>query len=112
MKNPQLLREQEISGLCTAFVSTIVSVLNLLPLPGSPVCFILASLTPAEVIKASWGRIANEIDQKPWDILNGPVRSGGNTLSDALALLVRMTRLHDLGLAQLCFPEMDFEEVR
>lgn len=84
--SPQLLREQRISGLC------------------SPVCFIMASFNFPSVIKSAWGRMGDEMDDTTWDLLNDPVE--GDTTNDTsrtLGMLVRMTRLHDLGLAQLCF---------
>ncbi|EAU87554.1 hypothetical protein CC1G_12353 [Coprinopsis cinerea okayama7 len=95
--SPYLYREQEISGLC------------------SPVCFILASFNFPHAIKSTWGRMADEMDDKAWDLLNQPTQGlggaalGGNgkgqgsVTGQALGMVVRMTRLHDLGLAQLCF---------
>ncbi|KAJ3509539.1 hypothetical protein NLJ89_g5173 [Agrocybe chaxingu] len=89
---PQLLLEQEISGLC------------------SPVCFILASFNYPGAIKLAWGRMADEMDDSTWELLNGPgVGVAENETSRTLGMLVRMTRLHDLGLAQLCFG-VDVEE--
>jgi hypothetical protein len=49
--------------------------------------------------------MAEEIDDQSWDLLNAsdaPARSQSDT-SRALGMIVRMTRLHDLGLGQLCF---------
>jgi len=49
-----------------------------------------------------------EMDEHSWNLLNGP--GDGMTqseLSQGLAMLVKMTRLHDLGLAQLCFGDED-----
>ncbi|KAF8797673.1 hypothetical protein BYT27DRAFT_7237134 [Phlegmacium glaucopus] len=93
---PQLLREQEISGLC------------------SPVCFILASFNYPGAIKSAWGRMEDEMDDLTWDLLNGPGEGAapGDT-GRTLGMVVKMTRLHDLGLAQLCFDsdETSFEEV-
>lgn len=48
--------------------------------------------------------MADEMDEETWDLLNGPDES--TTMSEesrSLGMLVKMTRLHDLGLAQLCF---------
>lgn len=48
------------------------------------------------------------MDEHSWNLLNGP--GDGMTqskLSQGLAMLVKMTRLHDLGLAQLCFEDED-----
>ncbi|KAI5887652.1 uncharacterized protein SCHCODRAFT_02638615 [Schizophyllum commune H4-8] len=105
--NPLLEREQMISGLC------------------SPVCFILAAFDYPGAIKSAWGAMAEEMDDRAWEMLNRPVSGNGLTLlsgtgdsggegheseedalKSALGMLVRMTRLHDLGLAQLlCMPE-------
>jgi len=49
-----------------------------------------------------------EMDEHSWNLLNGP--GDGMTqseLSQGLAMLVKMTRLYDLGLAQLCFGDED-----
>ncbi|KAJ2934565.1 hypothetical protein H1R20_g2542, partial [Candolleomyces eurysporus] len=84
---PQLRLEQQISGIC------------------SPVCFVLASFTFPGAIKGAWGKMAEEIDDQSWDLLNASdtrARSQSDT-SHALGMIVRMTRLHDLGLGQLCF---------
>ena len=45
----------------------------------------------------------DKIDDMTWSLLNGP--GEGNAQGDiglGLGMLVRMTRLHDLGLGQLC----------
>ncbi|KAJ7778538.1 hypothetical protein B0H16DRAFT_890130 [Mycena metata] len=90
---PQLSREQEISGLC------------------STVCFILASYNYPAAIKSAWGHTADEMDDEAWTLLNS-VGDGNATsgVSVGLGMLVRMTRLHDLGLAQLCLPDVDFDD--
>ncbi|KAJ6526598.1 hypothetical protein DFH09DRAFT_1187567 [Mycena vulgaris] len=91
---PQLEREQEISGLC------------------STVCFILASYNYPAAIKSAWGHTADEMDDEAWALLNSSGEGHATTgVSVGLGMLVRMTRLHDLGLAQLCLPDVDFEEV-
>ncbi|TFK37608.1 hypothetical protein BDQ12DRAFT_652665 [Crucibulum laeve] len=105
-QSPQLDREQDLSGLC------------------SPVCFILASFNYPGAIKSAWGRTADEMDDTTWELLNAPhlqpnkgmdLQSKGNKMKDgadesrALGMLVKMTRLHDLGLAQLCFGEEELE---
>ncbi|KIY49815.1 hypothetical protein FISHEDRAFT_40387, partial [Fistulina hepatica ATCC 64428] len=85
-----LRREQEISGLC------------------SPICFCLAALNYPGAIKPAWGRYAEDMDEQTWAILNGPgIRQAPSEETAALSMLVRMTRLHDLGLAQLCLGEDD-----
>ncbi|KAG6877275.1 hypothetical protein C0993_008923 [Termitomyces sp. T159_Od127] len=51
-------------------------------------------------IKSAWGRTAVEMDDCTWDILNTkPQDSAGDP---DLTMLMRMTRLDDLGLGQLC----------
>ncbi|KAJ7179584.1 hypothetical protein C8R46DRAFT_1074163 [Mycena filopes] len=64
-----------------------------------------------EISGLSWGHTADEMDDEAWTLLNstgdGNATSG---ISVGLGMLVRMTRLHDLGLAQLCLPDVDFEE--
>ncbi|KAJ7260937.1 hypothetical protein B0H12DRAFT_364624 [Mycena haematopus] len=89
---PQLEREREISGLCSA------------------VCFILASYNYPAAIKSAWGNTADEMDDDAWALLNS-VGAGNvsSSVSAGLGMLVRMTRLHDLGLAQLCLPDLDLD---
>ncbi|KAH7909983.1 hypothetical protein BJ138DRAFT_1009759 [Hygrophoropsis aurantiaca] len=88
---PQLSREQHISGLC------------------SPVCFVLASFEYPGAIKTTWGLTAEEMDDRTWALLNGPGEGRGDM---GLSMLVKMARLDDLGLGQLCLPgvELDFDE--
>lgn len=88
IRSPLLAREQEISGLC------------------SPVCFIVASFEYPSAIKTTWGRTADEIDDFTWDLLNGPGDGQGDK---GLSLLLKMARLPDLGLGQLCLPDIDFD---
>ena len=95
-----------MSGLCTS--PAIVSHKNtfqtqiFVPL-GSPVCFILASYDYPGAIKKAWGRTVDEIDDETWEIMNDPAGpNGASELGTALGMLVKMTRLHDLGLGQLC----------
>ncbi|KAI6101053.1 hypothetical protein EDD17DRAFT_1660103 [Pisolithus thermaeus] len=83
-----LAREQFISGLC------------------SPLCFVMASFNHPGAIKATWGRVAEEMDDVTWDLLNGP---GVGIGDEGLSLLLKMTRLDDLGLAQLCLPDVDID---
>lgn len=66
-------------------------------------CFVLASFNYPGAIQSAWGRLEDEMDDKTWELLNGP--GEGNVQNDvgkSLGMLVKMTRLHDLGLAQLC----------
>lgn len=64
-------------------------------------CFIVASFNYPSAISASWGKMAEELDAETCDLLNGP----GQGLDDqGLGLLLRLTRLHDMGLRQMgCF---------
>ncbi|GLB44609.1 hypothetical protein LshimejAT787_1702360 [Lyophyllum shimeji] len=91
--SPQLEREQTLSGLC------------------SPVCFVVASFNYPGAIRSAWGRAEDELDDHTWALLNGPEE--GNALGDVgmgLGMLMKMTRLHDLGLAQLCLG-LDVEDM-
>ncbi|KAJ7223095.1 hypothetical protein GGX14DRAFT_351999 [Mycena pura] len=91
--SPQLEREQSISGLCSAL------------------CFILASYNYPAAIKSAWGHMAEEMDEDAWTRLNSSGDGNADSpVSIGLGMLVRMTRLHDLGLAQLCLPDLEFEE--
>lgn len=66
-------------------------------------CFILASFNYPGAIKSAWGRTEDEIDDVTWELLNGP--GEGNAQGDlglGLGMLMKMTRLPDLGLEQLC----------
>ena len=48
--------------------------------------------------------MADEMDDLTWDLLNGPGEGPApGDIGRTLGMLVKMTRLHDLGLAQLCF---------
>lgn len=57
-------------------------------------------------IKTTWGRVAEDIDDHTWESLNSPSSGIGDR---GLGLLVKMARLPDLGLGQLCLPDIDFE---
>ena len=73
---------------------------------GSPVCFILASYNYPGAIRSTWGRMAEELDDATWDLLDGP----GQRANDmGLGMLLKMTRCHDLGLGQLFFPDLEFD---
>ncbi|KAJ3818803.1 hypothetical protein F5880DRAFT_1490764 [Lentinula raphanica] len=95
---PELEKEQELSGIC------------------SSMCFILASFNQCDprTTKAAWGHTAHEIDDESWAILNGSSallfgEGSSQNVAKALVMIVRMTRLDDLGLAQLCFPDVNWE---
>ncbi|KAI0742663.1 hypothetical protein C8Q80DRAFT_1273285 [Daedaleopsis nitida] len=85
--SPYRAKEQELSGLC------------------SPICFILASYNYPGAIRSTWGRVAEELDDATWDLLDAP----GQTNDMGLGMLLKMTRCHDLGLGQLFFPDMELE---
>ncbi|KAI0312265.1 hypothetical protein OF83DRAFT_675199 [Amylostereum chailletii] len=89
--SPQLLKEQILSGLC------------------SPICFIMAAYNYPDAIRSTWGRLAEELDDATWALLNGP-GEGQQESARGLSMLLKMTRLHDLGLAQLCVPDLGIDE--
>ena len=95
----RLLSEQIISGLC------------------SPICFMLAAHRSPIAAKVAWGRMAEDLDDATWESLDesGHPRSARMTPDGAagvgLPMLLQMTRLHDLGLAQLCVPDLVSDEV-
>lgn len=73
---------------------------------GSPVCFILAAFNYPGAVRSAWGCMGDEMDEDAWDLLNGPGDGAAHgELSQALGMLVKMTRLYDLGLSQLCFSD-------
>lgn len=91
----RLLSEQIISGLC------------------SPVCFMLAAHRSPMAAKVAWGRMAEDLDDATWDLLDEPkfpprqtARMTSGETAVGLGMLLKMTRLHDLGLAQLCVPDL------
>ncbi|KAI9461920.1 hypothetical protein BJY52DRAFT_1257588 [Lactarius psammicola] len=96
-----LLSEQIISGLC------------------SPICFFLASSCTPAIAEVTLGRMAEDLEDATWELLDraGPTRSvkeevgvEASVASVGLTMLLKMTRLHDLGLAQLCIPELVIDE--
>ncbi|KAF5389123.1 hypothetical protein D9757_004919 [Collybiopsis confluens] len=93
---PEMEREQNISGIC------------------SSMCFIVASFSQCDptTTKSTWGHTADEMDDASWAVLNGAsaMRLAETEYEDrgkVLLMLIRMTRLDDLGLAQLCFPDVN-----
>jgi hypothetical protein len=91
------LSEQIISGIC------------------SPICYMLAAHRAPIAAKVAWGRMAEDLDDVTWrelDKLEHP-QSAKKQPSEAgagLGMLLKMTRLHDLGLAQLCVPDLVSDE--
>ena len=64
----------------------------------------MASFNYPDAIKSTWGRMENEMNDLAWDVLNGPGEGAApGDIGRTLGMVVKMTRLHDLGLAQLCF---------
>jgi hypothetical protein len=61
-------------------------------------CYTVAAFDYPSAIKATYGRMVDEISDGAWDVLNG---SGMRQGSESLGRFVRMTRLGDLGLGQL-----------
>lgn len=86
-----LLREQELSGLC------------------SPVCFVIAGINYSSVVRLLWGRTEDELDDETWAVLDGP---GSDIASNdkGLSMLLKMTRCVDLGLGDLLFPDENLDE--
>lgn len=66
----------------------------------------MAAFNHPGAIKTTWGRMVEEIDDYTWELLNG---RGSNVGDQGLGLLVKMARLPDLGLGQLCLPDVDLE---
>ncbi|KAI0076476.1 hypothetical protein K474DRAFT_1645008 [Panus rudis PR-1116 ss-1] len=85
-----LSREQEISGLC------------------SSICFILAAFNYPAAISSTFGRMAEDLTDDTWELLDA--KSGNGGVNDmGLGMLLKMTRCHDLGLGQLFFPELELD---
>jgi hypothetical protein len=71
----------------------------------------LASHRSPTAAKVAWGRMAEDLDDATWGLLDELElpRSAQMTPTEAgvgLGMLLKMTRLHDLGLAQLCVPDL------
>lgn len=69
--------------------------------PGSTVCFALASMDHPEPIRLIFGKSAGDLEQAAWDSLNAV--DGSKRDDGGLSMILRMTRLDDLGLGQLLF---------
>lgn len=63
--------------------------------------------------------MAEDLDDATWELLDragpvrpakGEIRTEKNVTGVGLTMLLKMTRLHDLGLAQLCIPELVTDE--
>ena len=50
--------------------------------------------------------MADELSSHTWNLLNSPGEGHGDR---GLGMLLKMTRLEDLGLGQLCLPDVDFD---
>ncbi len=89
----RLLSEQIISGLC------------------SPICYMLAAHRSPIAAKVAWGCMAEDLDDVTWGELDKlehlkNTQVTPNEAGAGLGMLLKMTRLHDLGLAQLCIPDL------
>lgn len=52
------------------------------------------------------------MDDLAWDVLNGPGEGAApSDIGRTLGMVVKMTRLYDLGLAQLCFGSDAIDDV-
>lgn len=65
--------------------------------------------------KEAWGRMAEDLDDVTWGLLDKPEHSQSAQMASSeagvgLPMLLKMTRLHDLGLAQLCVPDLVADE--
>ncbi|KAF9649546.1 hypothetical protein BDM02DRAFT_3084631, partial [Thelephora ganbajun] len=78
---PELVAEQGISGLC------------------STVCFVLASVNYPEAIRFIFGRSTGDMGEIAWEHLS--TVAGTERDDSGLSMMLRMTRLDDLGLGQL-----------
>jgi hypothetical protein len=74
----------------------------------------LASYRVPATAKAAWGHMAEDLDDTTWELLGDAEPglpeskpTGQGEAGVGLGMLLKMTRLHDLGLAQLCVPELD-----
>lgn len=103
---PNLIREQELSGLCASrfLVPSVVPLID--PPVGSPMCFVLAAFNYPGAIRSAWGRMAEELDAEAWDLLDGPGTSAVQN-DRGLGMLLKMTRCADLGLGEMFFPDED-----
>jgi len=97
---PELVGEQRISGLCARF--PLISTVPALIFAGSTVCFVVASSNYPEAVRLIFGRSAGEMEEITWEYLN--MAGGGGRDDGGLSMMLRMTRLDDLGLGQLLFP--------
>jgi hypothetical protein len=69
----------------------------------------LAAYRVPAAAKAAWGRRAEDLDDATWELLDDAELAPPLNVDQAgigLGMLLKMTRLHDLGLAQLCVPEL------
>jgi hypothetical protein len=67
----------------------------------------MASINYPEAIRLIYGIMAEDMEEVTWDFLD---TAGDGRHDEGFSMLLRMTRLHDLGLAQLCLPDVQFNE--
>ncbi|TFK29070.1 hypothetical protein FA15DRAFT_664377 [Coprinopsis marcescibilis] len=120
---PQLFREQEISGLCSPVCFILASFKFAGAIKGAwgrmedeiddnvwgllntdPLVPVRQPPLSSDSHGAKEGTIGRENGRAP-----APLGGATTTTAQSLGLVVRMTRLHDLGLAQLCFGVMPEE---
>lgn len=66
-------------------------------------CFVVASFLYPGAVEGAWGETAEDMDAGVWEALNSTPdgRDANNDKAQMLGLVVKMTRLGDLGLGQL-----------
>lgn len=77
---------------------------------GSPICFVLAAFHYPAAITSTFGRMAEELSDETWKLLDTPIDSKSNSSSSnemGLGMLLKMSRCDDLGLGQLLFPDSE-----
>lgn len=57
-------------------------------------------------MRTTWGACAEDMPDPVWDLLDTPPQDGEHA---GLGLLLKMTRIEDLGLGQMWFPGEDFD---
>lgn len=107
-ESQRLYDEQRISGICTS-ARTVTVCVGLLknPVLGSALCYLLVSHNYPGAVRSTYGRRAEHISDEVWDELEGPGAGAEDRLG--LGAMLKMTRCHDLGLAQLIFPDAEWD---